>query len=78
MARFTVARRALPIVALSIAAVAAAACSMAPAPVAKVTRVGVTPNPSGYPCYFADNSTADRVVGGQTLHWCGPVPRAVQ
>jgi hypothetical protein len=80
MAKCTTARRVFPIVALSIAAVAvaAAACSMAPAPVARVAQAGVTPNPSGYPCYFGDDSTADRVVGGQTLHWCGPVPRAVQ
>jgi hypothetical protein len=78
MAKFPAARRGFPIVALSIAAVTAAACSMTPAPVATVTQVGVSPNPSGYPCYFADDSTADRVIGGQTLHWCGPVPRAVQ
>ena len=76
MAKFTTARRVFPIVALSIAAVTAAACSMAPAPVAKVAQVGV--NPSRYSCYFADGSTVDQVVGGQTLHWCGPVPRAVQ
>jgi hypothetical protein len=78
MARFTTARRVFPIVALSIAAVTAAACGVAPAPVARVAQVGVNPNPSRYSCYFADGSTADQVVGGQTLHWCGPVPRAVQ
>jgi hypothetical protein len=64
--------------ALSIVGVAAAACSVAPAPVPRVAQVGVNPNPSGYSCYFADGSSADRVIGGRTFHWCGPIPRAVQ
>jgi hypothetical protein len=78
MAKSTTTRRVIPIVVLSIAAVTAAACSMAPAPVARVAQVGVNLDPGGYSCYFADGSGADRVIGGRTLHWCGPVPRAVQ
>jgi hypothetical protein len=78
MAKFTTARRVFPVVALNIAAVTAAACSMAPAPVARVAEVGVNPDPGHYSCYFADGGGADRVIGGRTLHWCGPVPRAVQ
>jgi hypothetical protein len=65
-------------VALSIVAVAFAACSVTPAPVARVAQLGVNPNSGGYSCYFADGGGTDRVVGGRTLHWCGPVPRAVQ
>jgi hypothetical protein len=76
MAKWTIARGVFPIAALSIAAVTAAACNTAQAP--SVARVGVNPNPSGYSCYFADDGTADRVIGTQTFHWCGPVPRAVQ
>jgi hypothetical protein len=78
MARFTTARRVFPIVASIIAAVSAASCSMAPDPVARVAQVGVNPDPSRYSCYFADGSAADRVIGGRTFHWCGPIPRAVQ
>jgi hypothetical protein len=78
MARFTTARRVFPIIVLSIAAVAAASCSMAPAPVARVAQTGVNPSSSSYSCYYADGSSADRFVGGSTLHWCGAVPRAVQ
>jgi hypothetical protein len=78
MAKFTPARRIIPIVVLSIAAVTAAACTVAPAPVAREAQFGVNPNSSRYSCYFADGSTADEVIGGQKLHWCGPVPRAVQ
>ena len=64
--------------AMSVVAVSAAACSMAPAPVAKIAQRGVNPDPSQYSCYFADNNAADRVIGGRTFHWCGPIPRAVQ
>jgi hypothetical protein len=77
MTSLTIARSAF-VGALSVVAVAAAACSMAPAPVAGVAQLGVNPNSGGYSCYFADGSRADRVVGGRTVHWCGPVPRAVQ
>jgi hypothetical protein len=64
--------------AVSVVAVAFAACSVAPAPVAKVAQVGGNPTFSRYACYYADGSRADRIVGGRTLHWCGPAPRAVQ
>jgi|HubBroStandDraft_6_1064221.scaffolds.fasta_scaffold1489171_1 hypothetical protein len=77
MTSLTIARSAF-VGALSVVAVAAAACTMAPTPVARVAQLGVNPNSSGYSCYFADGSRADRVVGGRTFHWCGPVPRAVQ
>jgi hypothetical protein len=63
--------------ALSLVAVATAACSMSPAPDARVAQTGVNPL-DPYACYFADGSGPDRVVAGRTLHWCGPVPRAVQ
>jgi hypothetical protein len=63
---------------VSVVAVAFAACSMAPAPVTGVAQVGTNPNFSQYACYYADGSRADRFVGGRTLHWCGPVPRALQ
>jgi hypothetical protein len=77
MTSLMIARRAF-VGALSVVGVAAAACSMAPAPVAGVAQVGVNLNPSRYSCYFADGSSADRVIGGRTFHWCGPMPRAVQ
>ena len=76
------ARRVFPIVALSVVAVAAAACSSPPATLAGAGRTAAqsagNPDASSYSCYYADDSRADRVVGGRTLHWCGPVPRAVQ
>jgi hypothetical protein len=78
MTKFTTAQRVFSIVALTIVALTAAACGVAPAPAAKAAQVGINPDPSPYSCYFADGGTADKVVGGQTLHWCGPVPRAVQ
>jgi hypothetical protein len=64
--------------AMSVVAVSAAACSMAPTPVGRVAQGGVNPDLSRYSCYFADSEAADRVIGGRTFHWCGPVPRAVQ
>jgi hypothetical protein len=63
---------------LSVVAVATVSCSGVPAPVATVAQVGVDSNAGPYSCYFADGNAADRVVGSRTLHWCGPVPRAVQ
>jgi hypothetical protein len=79
MARFITAQRRFTVVALGVVvAVAAVGCSMPPAPVATVARVGADSNGAPYSCYFADGNTADRVVGGRTFHWCGPVPRAVQ
>jgi uncharacterized protein YbjT (DUF2867 family) len=63
--------------ALSVVAVATAACSGAPAAAPRVAQIGVSSS-DPYPCYFADGDRADRVVAGRTLHWCGPVPRAVQ
>jgi hypothetical protein len=79
MTRFTTARRTLSMVALSIVAVTAAACSSAPLagvgqPAAQ-TRIGADAN--SYACYYADKKSADRVVEGRTVHWCGPVPRPV-
>jgi hypothetical protein len=66
------------IVALSIVAVAAAACSSAQPPAVNSdqgAQTGDNAYSGPYSCYFADDSGADRVVGGHTLHWCGPVPR---
>lgn len=74
MVRFTMARRVFPIVALSIAAVTAPGCDVVPAPAARVAEVNANPDPSRYSCYFADGSTADKLVAGQKLHWCGPAP----
>jgi hypothetical protein len=62
---------------LSVVAVAAAACSGVPAPAPVVAQIGGSAS-APYACYFADGDRADRVVAGPTLHWCGPVPRAVQ
>jgi hypothetical protein len=78
---FITARTVYPIVAIGIVAVAAAACNPVPAPAAGsgqgAAQYGVNP-PDTYSCYFADAGGEDRVVAGRTLHWCGPVPRAVQ
>ena len=82
MRPFMTARRVFPIVALSVVVAAAAACSSAPAPLAgagqPAAQTSGNPAAATYSCYYADDSRADRVVGGRTLHWCGPVPRAVQ
>jgi hypothetical protein len=77
MTSLKIARRAL-VGAMGVVAVAAAACSMAPVPAARVAQAGINPDPSRYSCYFADGNAADRVIGGRTFHWCGPLPRAVQ
>jgi hypothetical protein len=81
MAWFTAARTAYPIVAMGIVAVAAAACNPVQAPVAVsgqgAAQYGVNAADS-YSCYFADAGGGDRVIAGRALHWCGPVPRAVQ
>jgi hypothetical protein len=81
MACFITARRVLPIAALSIVVVAAAGCNPVRAPVAGsgqgAAQYGVSPADS-YSCYFADARGEDRVIAGRVLHWCGPVPRAVQ
>jgi hypothetical protein len=74
MTSLKIARRAF-VGAMSVVAVSAAACSTAPT---RVVQGGVNPDPSRYSCYFADSNAADRVIGGRTFHWCGPVPRAVQ
>ena len=73
MTRFTT----LSIVALSVAAVTTAACSSAPVAGQPAAQTRVNAYSDSYSCYYADKSSADRVVEGRTLHWCGPVPRPV-
>ena len=81
MACFITARRVLPTAALSIVLVAAAACNPVQTPPVGTgqgaAQSGVNP-PDSYSCYFADAGGGDRVIAGRALHWCGPVPRAVQ
>jgi hypothetical protein len=81
MALFMTAQTVYWIVSMGIVAVAVGGCNGVQAPTAGagqgVALYGVNPGDS-YSCYFTDAGGEDRIVAGRTLHWCGPVPRAVQ